>query len=121
MKENEFHTHDVEFTNWNVRVVGDPYSTYHRHPYSTETSISQRHRHLMRGVTSINPGSNIDNHVHSYEGNTSFVNGHVHYYRGVTGPAIPLPGGGHTHEFAGETALADGHIHSYRGRTGMGY
>jgi hypothetical protein len=115
MKEDEFHTHDVEFINWLVRV-GLP----HRHAYSTETSMNQGHRHLIRGVTSINPVG-LDNHVHSYEGETSFVDGHVHYYRGVTDPAIPLPGGRHIHQFAGETAFADGHIHFYRGRTGRGY
>lgn len=116
MKENGYHTHDVDFIQWHV-AAGPP----HRHPYSTETSIAEGHRHLMKGVTSINPGGSRDNHVHSYEGNTSFADGHVHYYRGITGPPIPLPGGGHTHEFAGSTAVASGHVHYYRGRTGRGY
>jgi hypothetical protein len=64
VKENECHTHDAEFMKWKVEA-GHP----HRHPYSTKTSIDRGHRHVMRGVTFIDPGSNMDNHVHSYEGN----------------------------------------------------
>lgn len=105
MKEK--HSHSLQF----VRHFEHP---GHIHGYDTQTSVTGRHRHRMRGRTSPPEGTGYG-HVHYYEGTTSYDDGHVHHYKGWTGPPIPLPNGNHYHEFSGQTTYDDGHIHYYRG------
>ncbi|MBY0086389.1 YmaF family protein [Brevibacillus brevis] len=103
------HSHSLRF----IRFADRP---GHFHGYDTLTSISDHHRHRIRGRTSPPEGMR-DRHVHYYEGTTTFDDGHVHHYRGWTSPPIPLPDGSHYHEFSGQTTYDDGHTHYYRGVT----
>ena len=101
------------------------YPVLHFHPYETVSSIDSGyggypHRHILAGNTTVDLGSDVDNHVHFFEGVTTFDDGHVHRYRGVTGGPIPIPGGEHYHIFSGVTSFDDGHSHSYYGKTGPG-
>lgn len=112
MDDKEPHRHDIEKIYWQGGNV-------HVHEYSTRTSYTHGHTHMVNGTTSATAGG-IDQHVHYYAGTTTFEDGHTHRFRGTTGPAVPLPGGGHTHEFTGETSYDHMHTHSYYGRTTRG-
>ncbi|MGC5325014.1 YmaF family protein [Brevibacillus sp. SYSU BS000544] len=107
------HGHSINF----VRLSGIP---GHKHGYDTPTTVNDRHRHIVRGITGPPQGPE-NQHVHYYEGTTTFNDGHVHRFRGWTGRPIPLPNGNHYHEFGGQTTFDDGHIHYYRGNTGEAF
>lgn len=89
-------------------------SYQHVHPYCTQTSVEDCHRHGMQGYTA--PASYGPCHTHKYEGETTCNDGHTHYFHGETGPAITVPGG-HIHELYGKTSKNHGHRHKYDTQT----
>jgi hypothetical protein len=91
----------------------------HVHEYRNETSVDDRHRHRMEGVTG--PVVQVGNsHIHYICGSTSFDDGHRHLYTDYTGPARYSRDNSHVHEYKGYVAHAGDplHVHKYYDKTG---
>ncbi|NEW06250.1 hypothetical protein GK047_09525 [Paenibacillus sp. SYP-B3998] len=73
----------------------------HVHFFTTKTSETLHHYHLLRLYTFSVNGTAYDGHVHQYQGITGIKYGHFHNYYGQTGPAIPLRDGSHIHILKG--------------------
>ncbi len=92
---------------------------HHVHEYRNKTSVDDRHKHRMEGITG--PAVRVGNtHIHYLCGSTSFDDGHRHLYTDYTGPAIETRDNSHVHEYRDYVAHAGKplHVHKYSDKTG---
>ncbi|WNR42585.1 YmaF family protein [Paenibacillus roseipurpureus] len=114
----------------------------HVHFFTTITSETLSHHHLLRLYTFSVNGTSYDGHVHQYQGISGIKYGHYHAYYGVTGPPIALANGEHFHMLDGivdlnlyntsrrgtlmksaklEGIILELHQHLYQGYTSVGF